>query len=375
MKNEMMYNELLELVTTDAASGKENAIADKLVAKLEAMGFTVTVDNAGETFGGECGNVFGVLEGELDGSLLFSSHMDRVPNGLGIKPAEKDGVLYSDGTTILAADDISGVCAILDGIRKVQAAGKPLPRLEVYFSVGEEAGLYGAAATDVSIFHSRMGYIFDSPGWVGRFVNAAPGRYQLGAEITGLAAHAGNEPEKGIDAAKIMCDILSTLKQGRLDPVSTANFPILSTGTKVPNVVCDFASFSGEARSRDLKALQDYVAYFEDHCKKVAAEKGAGIKVNKVEAFLPFHIHEDDQVLVMAKAACEKVGLTPAFEAGGGGMDANIYNAKGMVTVGVATGYTKNHTKSEQLVLEDFYKSGELCAALIETYAETCTSK
>lgn len=56
-------------------------------------------------------------------------------------------------------------------------------------------------------------------------------------------------------------------------------------------------------------------------------------------------------------------------------MDANIYNAKGMSTVGVATGYSKNHTKDEQLILEDFYKSGELCAALIETYAETCVSK
>ncbi len=92
----------------------------------------------------------------------------------------------------------------------------------------------------------------------------------MGAEIIGRPAHAGNEPEKGINAAKIMCDMISTLKQGRLDPVSTSNFPILSTGTRVPNVVCDFASFRGEARSRDSKTLLDYVAYFEEHCKKVA---------------------------------------------------------------------------------------------------------
>ena len=375
MKNEGMYQELIELLTTDSASGKETAIAEKLMKKLKALGFTVTQDRAGETFGGECGNVYGVREGELDGSLLLSSHMDRVPNGLGIRPVEKDGILYSDGTTILAADDISGVCAILEGVRRVLDSGRPLPRLEIYFSVGEELTLCGAVCTDVSIFKSRMGYIFDSPGRVGRFVNAAPGRYQLGAEITGLAAHAGNEPEKGIDAAKIMCDMLSTLRQGRLDPVSTANFPMLSTGTKVPNVVCDFASFSGEARSRDLKTLKDYVAYFENHCKEVAAKKGAGIKVQTQEAFLPFLISEDEEVMAVARAACQKLVLEPRFEAGGGGMDANIYNAKGMSTVGVATGYSKNHTKDEQLILEDFYKSGELCAALIETYAETCVSK
>ena len=102
MRNERMYQEFLELVTIDCASGKETPIAEKLKAKLTELGFTVTQDQAGETFGGECGNVYAVREGELGGSLMFSSHMDRVPNGLGIHPVEKDGVLYSDGSTILA---------------------------------------------------------------------------------------------------------------------------------------------------------------------------------------------------------------------------------------------------------------------------------
>ena len=172
-----------------------------------------------------------------------------------------------------------------------------------------------------------------------------------------------------------MCDMLSTLRQGRLDEVTTSNFPMLSTGTHVPNVVCDFASFSGEARSRDAQKLEDYVSYFENHCRKVAEEKGAGLKLIMSQAFLPFQIPESDEVVVIAKAACAKVGLTSSFEAGGGGMDANIYNAKGMTTVGVATGYTKNHTKNEQLVLEDFYKSGELAQVLIETFAARCESK
>ena len=175
MDNESMYAELLELITTDSASGKESAIARLLIGKLEALGFAVTMDNAGETFGGECGNVLGVREGELDGALLLCSHMDRVPEGLGIHPVERDGVLYSDGSTILAADDISGVCAILDGLRRVLAAKVPLPRLEVLFTVGEETGLYGAKAMDLSKLHAKMGYFFDSPGSVGRFVHGAPG--------------------------------------------------------------------------------------------------------------------------------------------------------------------------------------------------------
>ena len=200
--NETMYLELIELLTTDSASGKERAIARLLIEKLEKLGFAVTTDHAGQTFGGDCGNVLGVLEGQLNGSLLLCSHTDRVPNGLGIHPVERDGVLCSDGTTILAADDVSGICAILDGLRRVVASGRPLPRLEVLFTVGEEAGLSGSRAMDLGRLQSRMGYIFDSPGRVGRFVISAPGRCQLDAEITGLAAHAGNEPEKGIELMK-----------------------------------------------------------------------------------------------------------------------------------------------------------------------------
>ena len=375
MKNDAMYQELLELLKIGSASGKESDIADVLEKKLTELGFSVTRDNAGETFGGECGNLIGILEGQLDGSVMFSSHMDRVPNGYGIKPVEKDGILYSDGTTILAADDISGVCAILEGVRQAKASGKPMPRLEVIFSVGEETGLYGAKAIDVSKLKSRIGYIFDSPGGIGRFVNGAPGMYHLNVTLTGRPAHAGNEPEKGLDAAHAMCDMLGTLKQGRLDPQSTSNFPILSTGSTSRNVVCDLASFKGEARSRDLKKLEDYVAYFDAHCREVAQKYGVGIEIEKIQNFLPFLIPEDDQVLQVAKAASEKLGLPYRVEVGGGGMDANIYNAQGMATVGVATGYTKNQTKAEQLVLDDFFQSGKLCQTLIETFAETCASK
>ena len=372
MRNEAMYEELIELLTTDSASGKEGLIADRLAEKLAALGFTVSRDQAGETFGGECGNVFGVREGELDGALLLCSHMDRVPGGLGIRPVEKDGILYSDGSTILAADDISGVAVILEGIRRVLRSGKPLPRLEVYFTVGEEAGLFGAKATDIRIFQAETGYIFDSPGGVGRFLNAAPGAYELGCEIRGLAAHAGNEPEKGINAAKIMADILAGLPQGRLDAETTSNFPILSTGTKVTNVVCDFAQLQGEARSRSRQKLEDYVACFEKFCKERGEAQGAQVTVRKESRFLPFLIPEEDSCVRIAAEACARIGLQAHFEAGGGGMDANIFNAQGMRTIGVATGYTRNHTVHEQLVLEDFFKAGELAQSLIETFAESC---
>ena len=86
-------------------------------------------------------------------------------------------------------------------------------------------------------------------------------------------------------------------------------------------------------------------------------------------------IPEDNEVITVAKAACEAIGVECKIEVGGGGMDANVYNAQGMFTIGVATGYSKNHTLNEQLILEDFYKSADLAQKIIETYAVSCESK
>ena len=91
--------------------------------------------------------------------------------------------------------------------------------------------------------------------------------------------------------------------------------------------------------------------------------------------FLPFYMGEEEEVMVIAKEACEAAGIPYFAQVGGGGMDANIFNAQGMKTIGVATGYSGNHTTTEQLVLEDFYKSGDLAQKIIETYAARCESK
>lgn len=376
MKNadkEQMLKNFLQLARTDSAIGQEGKIAEQLVDKLKKLGFQVLRDNAGDTFGGECGNVIGIREGALDGSILLSAHMDRQEGGFGIKPVVRDGVVYSDGTTILAADDLAGVCAILAGLQEVVSSGKSLPRIEVVYSVSEEKHLRGAKAVDKSLLQSKLGYCMDLPGRVGRIVNRTPDFYRLEVEIFGKKAHAGNAPEKGINSAKIMCDILSTFEQGRIDLETTSNFPILRTNCELTPTICDYAQFIGEARSLNPARLESYVNALETHCYEVAEKAGARVTFHKEKVMTAYDISETSTVVAVAKEACEKLGITCVIESAGGGTDGNVYNESGIQCLALATGYSKNHTFEEQLILEDFYQSGELVAALIETYAATCS--
>ncbi|MDN8760740.1 M28 family peptidase, partial [Staphylococcus aureus] len=50
--------------------------------------------------------------------IYFTSHMDTVVPGLNIQPQiNDDGYIYSDGTTILGADDKAGLAAIIETIQ------------------------------------------------------------------------------------------------------------------------------------------------------------------------------------------------------------------------------------------------------------------
>ena len=61
----------------------------------------------------------------------------------------------------------------------------------------------------------------------------------------------------------------------------------------------------------------------------------------------------------------KEMGIEPQINGGGGGMDGNIFNQKGITCVGIATGYFKNHSTEEHLYLDDFYHAGELVARII----------
>src|SRR5690606_4826284 len=104
-------------------------------------------DDAAEKTGHGSGNLFIMLEASgASGAptIFFTSHMDTVTPGKGIKPQlDEDGYIRSDGTTILGSDDKAGLAAMLEAIQVIQENGIPHGPVQFVITVGEEAGLYG----------------------------------------------------------------------------------------------------------------------------------------------------------------------------------------------------------------------------------------
>ncbi len=355
MNTQRLIEEFKELVSIEVHSRQERTIADVLKKKLEDLGLTVTEDKAGEVLGGNTGNLYAILPGNADKEpVLFSAHMDRVGNHGHIQPIvkEEEGIIVSDGTSILAGDDIGGVSAILAMLREVQEQQIPHGPIEVAFSICEETGVEGSAQYDFSKFLSKSCFVLDASGKAGTIVLAAPSKGRVTITVHGITAHAGNEPEKGLNALKVAADLIMHLPDGRLSPVSTANFSIIEAGSAT-NVVCDKVTLVGEQRSRDGKAYEQISEDIRNAADLISKKYNTPIEVDIHTLYHAFQLEETAHPCVLAKEAAEAVGLASFFKQGGGGMDANHFNEHGIAAVGLGTGNFKCHTNAEYQVIED----------------------
>lgn len=371
MDQQRIIEEFKELVSIEVYSRKERAIADVLKKKLTDLGLTVTEDGAGEILGGDTGNLYAVLPGDPSiEPVMFSAHMDRVANNGHISPVinEEEGIIHSDGKTILAGDDIGGVCAILAMLRTVQEEKIPHGTIEVAFSVCEESGVEGSRQYDFSQFQSKSCFVYDASGRAGTIVVAAPSKGRVTIRVHGRTAHAGNEPEKGLNAVKVAADLIMQLPDSRLSPASTANFSMLQAGSAT-NVVCDLVTITGEQRSRIAAEYEGISEKIHAAADAISKKYDTPVDVDIQTLYHAFSLEETARPCVLAAEACRRVGVDPFFKEGGGGMDANHFNEHGIQAVGIGTGNFKCHTSSEYQIIQDLMKCAEQAVEIVKINA------
>jgi tripeptide aminopeptidase len=343
----------LDLVRIASPSGQEEEVAAYVRSYLEDLGIGVESDQAG--------NLYAYVEG--DGTpLAFTAHMDTVVPCEGVTPVVEDGIVRSDGTTILGADDKSGIAAILEAVTVLPEANVTHRPLDLLFTVQEEIGLFGAKAVEVDRLRARMAIGLDAEGEQGTLVVSAPGQNSLEAVVHGKAAHAGVEPEKGISAIRIAAEAIAAMPLGRIDEETTANIGVISGG-KATNIVPDCVRIKGEARSRDEAKLASQTDAMVAALQGSAKAAGADVDVEVVRAYEAYRLLEDDPLVELVGAAMRSLGQAPRYKVTGGGSDANVFNARGLRTAQISTGMSEVHTTSESIAVKDLVAAAALLLA------------
>lgn len=348
-----LVEHFLELIQIDSESGNELAISEHLAQQLTELGFDVqkrTVTDA--VSNGH--NLYAKLKGSLEGSILMSCHMDTVTPGNGIKPVIDDGIIRSEGNTILGGDDKSGIAAIMEAVKAIQEAGLPHKTIELAFTVHEEGGLHGSRQFDIRDIESDCAIVLDSSGDIGTIITQAPGQQSFKITITGKPAHAGLAPEQGINALTVASEAISKMNLSRIDEETTANIGVVKGGNAT-NIVLPELYLEAEARSLNDEKLSAQVAHMETTFQDAADAHGAQIKIESCREYVAYQIDEAHPLVDSIKRAFEQCDLMPRTKSTGGGSDANIFNAKGLTTVNLATGMSKVHTTEEQIAIDDLF--------------------
>lgn len=281
INNERLLDEFLELVQIDSETKYETEIARVLKKKFEDLEVEVFEDDTTAQTGHGAGNLICTLQGTKEGvdTIYFTSHMDTVIPAKGVKPSIKDGYVVSDGSTILGADDKTGLAVMLETIRVLKEQSIPHGTIQFIITVGEESGLVGAKALDYSLVKAKYGYALDSDGKVGNIIVAAPTQAKVAAVIHGKTAHAGVAPEKGVSAITIAAKAVARMPLGRIDEETTANIGRFQGGTQT-NIVCDHVEILAEARSLIPEKMEAQVAKMKEAFESAAQEMGGKADVD-----------------------------------------------------------------------------------------------
>ncbi|MBC1372103.1 M20/M25/M40 family metallo-hydrolase [Listeria booriae] len=366
INRERLVETFMELVQIDSETKHEGHFQAYLIARFRALGLEVLEDDSMAKTGFGANNLLCRLPATTDAdAIFFSCHMDTVTPGVGIKPQMKDGVIYSDGTTILAADDKAGIAIMIETIQQVKEQNTPHGTLEFVISVGEESGLIGIKAFDMSLMQADYGFVLDTGGPVGSITVGSPTHAGLEINIHGAAAHAGIEPEKGISALEIAAKAISQMKLGRIDFETTANIGIIEGGTAT-NIVMENVRMRAEVRSISSESYEAQIKHMKELFEKTTAEMGGAITIKVDKMYGGFRFNDETYVVQVATKALAAIGLKANYEVSGGGSDASIFNERGKETTNLSIGYEKIHTVHEYIPIHELKKGAELAYEIVK---------
>lgn len=359
-----VVEEFVKLASISSPARREGAVAAYLLGRLREMGLTPIVDDSAPLSGSDTGNILVRIPGNAEGpGILLCAHMDTVGPTEGMIPVVRDGVIYSNGETVLGADDKAGIAMILAAVSELQEEGGPRGPLELLFTVQEEIGLFGAKFLQAEL-KADFGYVVDGDGPVGNIVTRSPSKVDLDFTIRGKAAHAAR-PELGINAISVAAAAIARLKGGRIDDDTTMNIGLISGG-KARNIVPESAEVAIEIRGFRADKLEDEVQKTIAVFTEEAAGAGAGLKVRRELNFETFNIPETHPAVVNAVRAAAAAGVEALFKKSGGGMDANVFNGRGLPCIGLGFGAQKMHSPEEAISLSQLCAGARFIKELIK---------
>ncbi|MEV3928427.1 M20 family metallopeptidase [Streptomyces sp. NPDC049944] len=367
---------LAELVAVDSGSYSPAGV-DRVGAlvgrRLDGLGFEtehIRLPPVGDRRTGDLlmGRKRGALSVREGGRrILLAAHMDTVFED-GTAAARPFSLTGSHARGPGVSDDKGGLVCGLTALGVLQEAGLDQYAELVFLAVPDEE-IGSPASRPVTEDVARgMHYALalECARENGDVVIARKGVADFRLTVTGRAAHAGIEPERGANAALAAAHLTVALQalNDHWDEV-TVNVGMVHAGTRT-NIVCPMAELHVEVRSATLKGIHRAREAIEDIAARPAVV-GTTVRVEQLDLCPPMEdTGASRQILRTAQTIGGELGLPFGAAATGGVGDANFIAGAGVpVLDGLGPVGGGDHSPDEWLDTTTVAPRVALLAALI----------
>jgi tripeptide aminopeptidase len=359
VNKERLFKIFFELLRIKSPSKNEKEVLEYIKNKLTGLGLEITVDDCGKKFGSNAGNIIALYRSKNpSGSVpvFLAGHIDTVGVNGDIVPSIMDGKVFNKNKDcILGGDDKVAVAAIIEALYIIEENNIPTGDIYVVFTISEELGLLGSKNMNMNLVRAKYGFSFDSDGDIGTIINSGPYQNSINVNYRGKSAHAGVEPEKGINSIKAASIAICNMNLGRIDKHSTSNVGKIEGGT-ARNIVAENTSLEIEARSLELSRLEKITAGIIKSLKKGSRETGADLDYGVLREYNGFVISENEVPVIVSKKVIKEMGIKPQIVSSGGGSDVNIFNSKDKISINLSSGMENIHTNKEFVKVDELIK-------------------
>ena len=370
----LLVDELKEAGLADAAIDEHGYVTATVPATVAhdapAIAFFAHVDTAREASGA------GVNPQRIryDGGEIALGGSGQV-----IRPGESPeleqhaghDLITTDGTTLLGADDKSGVAEIVAAAAYLQAHPEiPHGVVKVAFNPDEEVGR-GVIHFPVETFGVVAAYTVDG-STAGEVQSETFSGAQVRMRIRGRAIHPGWAKGELVNAIKLAAAIIEKLPKDSRSPETTEEregyvHPVVvsgdSTEVELRFIARDFENDQLDEHVEFLRGIAAEVAATDDRC---SIDVESRIQYRNMRDAIGQH----PEIFANLEEAVRRAGLEPKRSSIRGGTDGSALTEMGLPTPNIFTGGHDAHSEREWICVEDMGLAAATLVELAKIWAE-----
>jgi tripeptide aminopeptidase len=278
-------------------------------------------------------------------------------------------IITTDGTTLLGADDKSGIAVIMTAAAHLLAHPEIVHGpIRVCFTCDEEVG-HGVDHVEIDKLGVVCGYTLDSEG-AGRIDSETFSADLAIVKVTGVNTHPSIGKGAMVNAVRILSDFISRTPTERLSPETTDARDGFLHPYQISGGV---ASASARIILRDFETatLADHARLLEGIAAELRAKHPRAqieVEIHKQYRNMRDGLSKEPRALPKAIEAVRAAGLEPELSQIRGGTDGSVLTERGLPTPNLSSGQHNPHSPLEWTCLEEMQKAVDILIELAKAW-------